>query len=451
MTEQQKISCLKCNSLCKSDAKFCGKCGSNISQFCTDCGMNFFDGCICVANKNFQRSSTRTILENVTTAKHMERTSLFKSKMKVKKNINTKLSTKKKLITINVGIMKPDGRGSLRKVRGAWAAIAVEPAANAERVLQLAVEKHSSMDQFFCSFENYVLLYPDLKVCHTLPNDSTENFTIEGYKHFLNKPYSKVCLFICTSSHFLAIGNDTESDEKIEEPYLDYLDEIFPPIEDESLFSCNQNKNNEKLSIVNNDNVRSQSLNIDENEQNIKTNQNENNVNETANNNDLFSSDIEENIFKIICPICQQWFPANTIENHADLCAEGQRKMNIICNRSFEQSNDEDDDFPSLEPAKESQSKDVFILTDDPARSRELLEKIISNCGVDIINMETMRITIFRGSCFNDFHKHFCKPWIQKKDPFCRYEFKFGGEEAIDEGGVSREFFTGIYIYSQLR
>ena len=37
----------------------------------------------------------------------------------------------------------------------------------------------------------------------------------------------------------------------------------------------------------------------------------------------------------------------------------------------------------------------------------------------------------------------FVNPGLKKKGSCCRYEIKFAGEDAIDEGGVSREFYTG--------
>ena len=65
-----------------------------------------------------------------------------------------------------------------------------------------------------------LLLYPDTKV---LPPGSNESFTVEKYKHFLNKPYSKINFFVCLETQFLSIvenknnaleNNDNENKDK---------------------------------------------------------------------------------------------------------------------------------------------------------------------------------------------------------------------------------------------
>ena len=51
---------------------------------------------------------------------------------------------------------------------------------------------------------------------------------------------------------------------------------------------------------------------------------------------------------------------------------------------------------------------------ENPDECRELLKKVVTDCGTDI-NKKPITITVFRGSCFNDFYRHFRKPWIEKK------------------------------------
>ena len=54
-----------------------------------------------------------------------------KQKSKTSKlKASTSLTKSKKLATINAGIMTSDGRQSLKRVRGAWDAIAIEPEAD---------------------------------------------------------------------------------------------------------------------------------------------------------------------------------------------------------------------------------------------------------------------------------------------------------------------------------
>ena len=49
--------------------------------------------------------------------------------------------------------MTSDGRQSLKRVRGAWASIAIEPEADASRVLNNATEKHAGMVSIFVSLK----------------------------------------------------------------------------------------------------------------------------------------------------------------------------------------------------------------------------------------------------------------------------------------------------------
>jgi len=52
--------------------------------------------------------------------------------------------------------MEPDSYGELKKKRGVWAHLSVSPKADANTIQKLAIEKHASLDQFFCGLEDYV-------------------------------------------------------------------------------------------------------------------------------------------------------------------------------------------------------------------------------------------------------------------------------------------------------
>ena len=43
-----------------------------------------------------------------------------------------------------------------------------------------------------------------------------------------------------------------------------------------------------------------------------------------------------------------------------------------------------------------------------------MLKNVVTDCGTDI-NKKPVSITVFRGSCFNDFYRHFRKLWIKEK------------------------------------
>ena len=73
--------------------------------------------------------------------------------------------------------------------------VVIESGADTTRVFNTTIDKHAGIDQYFFELEDYILLYPDMKVCNLLP-ESNEFFTIEKYKHFLNKSFSMINLFV---------------------------------------------------------------------------------------------------------------------------------------------------------------------------------------------------------------------------------------------------------------
>ena len=116
--------------------------------------------------------------------------------------------------------------------------------------------------------------------------------------------------------------------------------------------------------------------------------------------------------------------------------------MNILCHSSVIEIDSDDNGSIVLADSHSSETGTSISVPENPDECREMLKKVVTDCGTDI-NKKPITITVFRGSCFNDFYRHFRKPWIEKKDCCYRYEIKFAGEDAIDEGGVSREFYTG--------
>ena len=117
--------------------------------------------------------------------------------------------------------MKLDEHDCFKIKRGSKSTIAVARTADWTVVKQLALEKHSNLDQYFCMFKDYVLLNPDQKVCQILLSENI-TFTVERYKNFLSKPFSKVELFFCLEVDFLRglnnqdIKNNTRNEQIID-------------------------------------------------------------------------------------------------------------------------------------------------------------------------------------------------------------------------------------------
>ena len=99
--------------------------------------------------------------------------------------------------------------------------IVTESEADATTVFNTTTDKHAGIDQYFFEFEDYKLLYPDIKFCNLLPG-CNKFFTIEKYKHFLNKSFSVLtCLF--GNTLFEILKADESYFKKVEE----YLTEII--------------------------------------------------------------------------------------------------------------------------------------------------------------------------------------------------------------------------------
>ena len=94
---------------------------------------------------------------------------------------------------------------NLGPIRGSRLPVKVQKRFTAAEVLSAGILKHSNHDQFFCSSEDYLLLYPDQKVVTNIPG-SEELFMVEKHKKELAKPYSKLDLYLCRTSDF-SVGN----------------------------------------------------------------------------------------------------------------------------------------------------------------------------------------------------------------------------------------------------
>ena len=78
-----------------------------------------------------------------------------------------------------------------------------------------AVEKHHCFNKDIIKLDNKkfdYLLYSDKKKADTLPG-CNEAFTLKRYKEEIDKPYSRITLFLCSCSDYLAsIFNDFDSE-----------------------------------------------------------------------------------------------------------------------------------------------------------------------------------------------------------------------------------------------
>ena len=81
---------------------------------------------------------------------------------------------------------------------------------------------------------------------------------------------------------------------------------------------------------------------------------------------------------------------------------------------------------------------------------KKLIERIKERLEICSIHLTQHLLTsVRRGFCFYDFSKFFRKLWNIKRWNF-QHRFAFVGECGRDEGGVSREFYSGKTKNGQL-
>jgi len=292
-------------------------------------------------------------------------------------------------VLINVGIIREnDTDGSLSIARGSKLPILVPKKANGELVQKLAIEKHSNHDQYFCGLENWSLLYPDQKMVDFIPG-TTKRFTVEGYKHELAKPYSKLNLYLCKSHDIEGKESSRLKLKLLENPTLSDDDNGF----DNDDVDINLSKES-KFDVPTK----------------IST-----------------STGSTIAVSYGMCPICNKKIPFSIIEKHADECLKKKEQPIIY---TIEDSDDEiNPDIKSEEVAEHTLHIDF----------RKEIPFLIQHC--DVVN-EQVVINVRRHNIFEDFQRFFGKVW-NKKNLNKIYKFSFIGEPAVDTGGVSREFYSG--------
>ena len=162
-------------------------------------------------------------------------------------------------------------------------------------------------------------------------------------------------------------------------------------------------------------------------------------IQQVENNLDNFNTDTNVQR-QVACPMCQKMFALNNIETHADVCVAESQYARILFSSESEQNQEQLDLY-------QKHTDEITLASLTPCEIKKAVAKVISQVGVDITNQENrIKLIVFRGNCFTDFHYYFKKLWNKRQGS--RITIKYAGEDGIDEGGVSREFYTGIYTDS---
>ena len=198
------LYCSQCGSKLIKACKFCTKCGAKIKTVVEEKSIeNGSSACTKSFNDYFDLKSN----ERIRFFKRKERKGTRDENPTSKKSASKFLFLARETVTVNIGLMESTDKNdyNLGPIRGSRLPVKVRKSFTAAEALAAGILKHSNHDQFFCSSEDYLLLYPDQKVITNIPG-SEGLFTVEKYKKELAKPYSKLDLYLCRTSDF-SIGN----------------------------------------------------------------------------------------------------------------------------------------------------------------------------------------------------------------------------------------------------
>ena len=113
--------------------------------------------------------------------------------------------------------------GHLKRIKGRTLPLVVPSNVSEEALLKAAQDKHSRHFKQFDQHLDYVLLYPDQTIVHTLPGSSVL-FPLNKYKEELEKPFSKLCFWLCSTSDIQSCIDFLEDEsEQSSEPGPSYI------------------------------------------------------------------------------------------------------------------------------------------------------------------------------------------------------------------------------------
>ena len=436
-----KMFCSSCGQNCPLEAKYCHKCGDLLKHNVTEGAGSVDEG-----SKKDERGSKPGLLTfaQFRARKEEDRSKHFKKKpgkkLKLDRKGNADCQTK---INIGVMIMK-DGRLSIK--RGYSLPINVAPNITSEDLLEKAVEKHSRFHKDVVQSNKkafYQLLYADKNKVNTLPG-SDEPFTLERYKEEIDKPYSRITFYLCSSSdYFDSVLGDFDLDSDSDGPSEKTPE--FPPIPSNSNGNSNSNsvENQAQTNFVQSS-TTSPSPNQEQGEHRMTWLA----VQEQS---DLFEKDLQCPVFEtkpvaaltpeasvqnkeeeqerlMSCPICFSLHPVEQIEEHADNCS-----MWLL-----DDTNDQCD-IPDPSPTLSCNAEPATAQALTGYQQKKVLGEQIAALSAQLLSTDVKRITIRRKFMWQDF-KSAMSTKIQPKSTL---KVVFSGEPAVDDGGPRRELFSG--------
>ena len=150
---------------------------------------------------------------------------------------------------------------------------------------------------------------------------------------------------------------------------------------------------------------------------------------------------------KVCCPVCNQQFFVYFIEEHAIECLE-RRSRRLFSKGVIKINSDsvsEQHNLDNHQTSRGNENKPTIQETLD-ALTRKI-QTAIGSCKIEKENV--IQLNIGKGYCFQDFTKAFRKNWNFKKRNN-QYMASFIGEVEIDNGGIFREFYSGLFKFGLL-
>ena len=313
-------------------------------------------------------------------------------------------------VKVQIGIKEfHETDGALKILKGRSLPVSVKPNTNAKQLLEEATNKHAKHFRSFNQYEPYVLLYPDNTMIDKLPG-ALEDFTLERYKEELEKPYSKITLYICRKKCLERIDLESDCDSIAGDLALERSYVSKDSSTDKSIthpirpFCTIDDKKPDSVPVI--------SL-IDKDEK----------------------STLQA---KATCPMCYLDFPYSEIEYHADICSEQLDFVGFV----EEPSEATDDDDVTVVDGK----NDVHDI-DDADGNTIWIGKIkdVVSCANKKVDMKTVnRVSIRRRFVVKDYITAREKMMQRNRfNPTGLLKITFIGEPAVDDGGPRREFFSG--------
>ena len=228
--------CSCCGKSNLTDANYCHKCGSKITENNVDIpdhesGETSSERASTSSHSSCATGNNSTPLPitfaQFRSRKEDDRNKHFNKKDGKRVKLESK-SVKSSNVKINIGIMVLKDEALVVK-RGATLPLTVPATVTYDDLLAKAVEKHHRFNKGIIKHDrkkSYYLLYGDKSRATSLPG-CNEPFTLKRYKEEIDKPYTRITLYLCSSlDHCDSIWNDFDHDYDTEGSYSDTNQEI---------------------------------------------------------------------------------------------------------------------------------------------------------------------------------------------------------------------------------